>query len=37
LLTKRDLREDVAFCLRQNVFNLVAELGRDGVLRAARK
>lgn len=34
LLTKPDLRGDVAFCLQQNVFGLVVELGCEGALRA---
>jgi 2-phosphosulfolactate phosphatase len=33
LLAIPELRDDVAFCLRQDVFNLVAVLGRDGAIR----
>lgn len=33
LLAIPELRDDVAFCLRQDVFNLVAALGRDGAIR----
>jgi 2-phosphosulfolactate phosphatase len=33
LLAIPDLRDDVAFCLRQDVFNLAAVLGRDGAIR----
>jgi 2-phosphosulfolactate phosphatase len=32
LLAIPDLRDDVAFCLRQDVFNLAAALGRDGAI-----
>jgi phosphosulfolactate phosphohydrolase-like enzyme len=35
LLAIPELRDDVAFCLRQDVFNLVAALGRDGAIRVA--
>jgi phosphosulfolactate phosphohydrolase-like enzyme len=35
LLAIPELRDDVAFCLRQDVFNLVAVLGRDGMIRVA--
>ena len=35
LLAIPELRDDVAFCLRQDVFNLVAVLGRDGAIRVA--
>ena len=35
LLAIPELRDDVAFCLRQDVFNLVAALGRDGTIRVA--
>jgi phosphosulfolactate phosphohydrolase-like enzyme len=35
LLAIPELRDDVAFCLRQDVFNLVAVLGRDGTIRVA--
>ncbi len=33
LLAIPELRDDVAFCLRQDVFHLAAVLGRDGVIR----
>ena len=33
LLAIPELRDDVAFCLRQDVFDLVATLGRDGAIR----
>jgi len=33
LLVIPELRDDVAFCLQQDVFNLVAALGRDGAIR----
>ena len=33
LLAIPELRDDVAFCLRQDVFNLAAALGRDGAIR----
>lgn len=33
LLSLPDLKEDVAFCLRRDVFDLVAVLGKDGALR----
>jgi len=33
LLAIPELRDDVAFCLRQDVFNLAAVLGRDGAMR----
>ena len=33
LLASPELRGDVAYCLQQDVFNLSAVLGRDGVLR----
>jgi len=33
LLAIPELRDDVAFCLRQDVYNLVAVLGRDGAIR----
>jgi 2-phosphosulfolactate phosphatase len=35
LLAIPELRDDVAFCLRQDVFNLAAGLGRDGMIRVA--
>ena len=35
LLAIPELRDDVAFYLRQDVFNLVAVLGRDGTIRVA--
>jgi 2-phosphosulfolactate phosphatase len=34
LLTHPDLREDVRFCLKRDLFTLVAELGKDRVVRA---
>ena len=34
LLAIPELRDDVAFCLRQDVYNLIAPLGRDGAIRA---
>jgi 2-phosphosulfolactate phosphatase len=36
LLANPDLRDDVAFCLREDVFAVVAEQGRDGAVRAAQ-
>ena len=33
LLANAELRDDVAFCLRRDVHQLVAVLGRDGVIR----
>ena len=33
LLAIPELRDDVAFCLRQDVFNQTAALGRDGMIR----
>jgi 2-phosphosulfolactate phosphatase len=33
LLAIPELRDDVAFCLRQDVFNLAAGLGHDGAIR----
>jgi 2-phosphosulfolactate phosphatase len=33
LLAIPELRDDVAFCLQRDVFNLVAVLGRDGAIR----
>lgn len=33
LLTMPDLKEDVAFCLRRNAVPVVAEMGKDGVVR----
>jgi 2-phosphosulfolactate phosphatase len=33
LLAIPELRDDVAFCLRPDAFNLVAALGRDGAIR----
>jgi 2-phosphosulfolactate phosphatase len=35
LLAIPELRDDVAFCLRLDVYNLVAGLGRDGAIRVA--
>jgi 2-phosphosulfolactate phosphatase len=34
LMAHPDLREDVPFCLQRDLFRLVAELGKDGVVRA---
>jgi 2-phosphosulfolactate phosphatase len=33
LLAIPELRDDVAFCLRHDVYNLIAALGRDGAMR----
>jgi 2-phosphosulfolactate phosphatase len=33
LLAIPELREDVAFCLQRDIFNLVAKMGADGALR----
>ncbi|MGB8370150.1 MAG: 2-phosphosulfolactate phosphatase [Limisphaerales bacterium] len=33
LLAIPELRDDVAFCLRQDVYNLIAVLGREGAIR----
>jgi 2-phosphosulfolactate phosphatase len=33
LLAIPELRDDVAFCLQQDVFDLVAVLGKDGIIR----
>jgi phosphosulfolactate phosphohydrolase-like enzyme len=33
LLAIPELCDDVAFCLRQDVYNLIAALGRDGTIR----
>ena len=33
LLAIPELRDDVAFCLQQDVFDLAAALGRDGAIR----
>ena len=33
LLANVELRDDVAFCAQRDVFNLVAALGAEGVLR----
>jgi 2-phosphosulfolactate phosphatase len=35
LLAIPELRDDVAFCLRPDVFNLVAVLGKEGMIRVA--
>jgi 2-phosphosulfolactate phosphatase len=35
LLSISELRDDVAFCLQRDVFNLAALLGRDGMIRVA--
>jgi 2-phosphosulfolactate phosphatase len=34
LMAHPDLREDVRFCLQRDLFRLLAELGRDGAVRA---
>jgi 2-phosphosulfolactate phosphatase len=34
LLAIPELRDDVAFCLQRDVYNLIAALGRDGAIRA---
>ena len=34
LMAHPDLREDVPFCLQRDLFRLVAELGKDGAVRA---
>jgi 2-phosphosulfolactate phosphatase len=34
LMAQPALREDVAFCVQRDVFGLVAEMGRDGLVRA---
>jgi 2-phosphosulfolactate phosphatase len=36
LLTHKDLQEDVAFCVRRDVLELVAELGKDGLVRTRK-
>lgn len=36
LLAQPDLRDDVPFCLQRDLFGLVAELGKDGLVRAWR-
>jgi phosphosulfolactate phosphohydrolase-like enzyme len=36
LLVHQELREDVPFCLQRDLFNLVAELGKDGAVRCKR-
>ena len=33
LLTHEDLKDDVAFCVQHDLFQLVAELGKDGMVR----
>jgi len=33
LLSRAELRDDVAFCARRDIFDLVAELGSDGWVR----
>jgi 2-phosphosulfolactate phosphatase len=33
LLTRPDLKADVAFCVQRDVLGIVAEMGRDGVVR----
>jgi 2-phosphosulfolactate phosphatase len=35
LLANPDLREDVAFCVQPDIFTIVAELGKDGAVRAS--
>ena len=35
LLENPDLRDDVAFCLRRDVFEIVGLMGRDGMIRRA--
>jgi phosphosulfolactate phosphohydrolase-like enzyme len=35
LLAIPELRDDVAFCLQQDVYNLIAVLGKDGSIRVA--
>ena len=32
LMAHPDLRDDVPFCLQRDLFSLVAELGKDGVV-----
>ena len=36
LMAHPDLREDVAFCVQRDLFRLVAEMGKDGVVRVER-
>ena len=36
LLAIPELRDDVAFCLQRDIFNLVAEMGTDGALRKTK-
>jgi 2-phosphosulfolactate phosphatase len=36
LLAHPELRADVPFCLQRDLFGLVAELGRDGIIRTPR-
>jgi 2-phosphosulfolactate phosphatase len=36
LLARKDLCEDVPFCLQRDRFDLVAELGKDGAIRCKR-
>jgi hypothetical protein len=33
LLAIPELRDDVAFCLQRDVYDLVAAMGRDGAIR----
>ena len=33
LLTRADLKADVAFCVQRDVVEMVAEMGKDGVVR----
>ena len=35
LMAHPDLRADVPFCLQRDLFGLVAESGRDGIVRAS--
>ena len=37
LLARPELREDVSFCAQNDKFGLVAEMGRDGVVRTVRR
>jgi phosphosulfolactate phosphohydrolase-like enzyme len=36
LMAHPELRADVPFCLQRDLFGLVAELGRDGIIRTPR-
>jgi phosphosulfolactate phosphohydrolase-like enzyme len=33
LMSNPDLREDVPFCVQRDLFRLVAEMGKDGLVR----